>query len=408
MREGEYPSCGKNPLFACSQPVRKTRKYTRRRICQNNNPRDHKRMEQTQELSAFASGFIATIVFILALNPLAKRFAWVDKPDNIRKLHDTAIPLTGGVAMMLAFAASVLWLDSCPNVCGHTDLLGAMLVMTIVGSWDDRIHLSARLRILIQTVVGYLLALAAGLSMQDFGNILGFGDIILPQYLGIVFTVFCVVGAMNAINMIDGVDGLAGGVTVVALVWLACLAGADRPEFTLLLTLSGCVTAYLCFNMRSPFRKRAAIFMGDAGSMMLGLVLSWLLITLSQTDGTNPRAFPPVVGLWLVAVPLLDAICLIISRRLSGKSPFKADRDHIHHILQDAGMSAGETTFTIIVIAAVLGGFGVAGWQLGLSESLLFALFMVLTGAYYYFIHHTEKLPGLISHLHRCSLSRNN
>lgn len=340
------------------------------------------------------SAFLATVMAILAMNPVARRMGWVDKPDNLRKLHGCAIPLTGGVAMMLAFVATILWFDNT-----HLRLMGAMLIMSLVGFWDDRSHLSARFRLLLQGIVGLLLALTADLSMSNLGNLMGGGPVLLHNYLGIFFTVFCVMGAMNAINMIDGVDGLAGGVVLSALMWMAFLTSlANIPETTVLLCLIGCVSGYLCFNMRGPLRTRASVFMGDAGSMMLGVALAWLLINLSQADKLrDDPVIAPVVGLWLVAVPLLDTISLMISRGIDGKSPMKADRDHFHHILQDAGLSDTETTVTIVLIAAILGGIGAISWKLGVPESVLFFAFLALACAYYYFIHHTEKLAGFVS-----------
>jgi UDP-GlcNAc:undecaprenyl-phosphate GlcNAc-1-phosphate transferase len=366
-------------------------------------------MHWLQDFLPVISGFMATLFFVLLLNPLAKRLGWVDKPDNIRKLHEVAVPLTGGIAMMLAFSLSMFWIEGCFTGCRHSHLLEAMILMSVVGAWDDRNHIPTKLRMLIQTIVGYLLALAAGLSMRNFGNILGTGEIVLPDPLGLFFTVFCVVGAMNAINMIDGVDGLAGGVVISALWWLAFITYPDNLMASKeLFVLVGCISCYLCFNMRGPWRKRASIFMGDAGSMMLGLALVWLLITLSQPSVTAPRALPPVVGLWLVAIPLLDTICLMINRRVNGKSPFRADRTHFHHTLQDAGLTPGETSFTIILITFVLGGMGVLGWKAGLSESILFASFLAFSPVFYYFVHHSRKLQGIIGEIYLHSPFRKN
>ena len=361
-------------------------------------------MDWSTKLLPIIAGCMFTIGFILLLNPLARHFGWVDKPDNIRKRHGSVIPLTGGMAMLLGCVATLSWIDGCFGSCVHSRVLGAMSIMALVGLWDDRFNLSPRFRILLQTGVGYLLALVAGLSMDNFGNIFGFGDVVLPHFLGIIFTVFCVVGAMNAMNMIDGVDGLAGGVTLVALLWMLLLTNLQvMPETNMLLALAGCVFAYLIFNLRHPWRKKAAIFMGDAGSMMIGTALVWLIISLSQKTlpGTDITVLPPVIGLWLVAIPLLDTLSVMFKRRRNGQSPFKADRSHLHHILQDAGLSDRATTWFVLLLATVLGGVAIGGWKLGLPEPVLFFAFLLMAAAYYYFIHHTDKLAGFI-----CSLRR--
>ena len=202
---------------------------------------------------------------------------------------------------------------------------------------------------------------------------------------------------MNAINMIDGIDGLAGGVCLIALLWMGIVTGLhNTPETVVILILSGCIGSYLIFNMRHPLRRRACVFMGDSGSMMLGAALVWLLIRLSQHPASPSAYLPPVVGLWLVAVPLLDTLSLMAKRKMSGKSPFAADRSHLHHILKDSGLNDCETTFFILTIAACLGGIAVISWKLGASEQLLFIGFMMLAFSYYYFVHHSERLAIII------------
>jgi UDP-GlcNAc:undecaprenyl-phosphate GlcNAc-1-phosphate transferase len=132
--------------------------------------------------------------------------------------------------------------------------------------------------------------------------------------------------------------------------------------------------------------------MGDAGSTMLGLGVTWLMIHYSayhKVRGVN--FFPPVVVLWLLAVPLMDAASLIISRGLRGQSPFKADRDHLHHVLMRAGLNDYQVTIVIIIIAFLLGGVGVAGWLLALPEYVMYYSLVLLFAGYYFFVHYSNR-----------------
>ncbi|HQQ63012.1 MAG TPA: MraY family glycosyltransferase [Pseudomonadales bacterium] len=325
---------------------------------------------------------------------MARRLGWVDKPD-LRKQHDAAVPLSGGVAILLGFMAAMF-------VAGeplYRPLLIGMTSLCLLGLVDDLLDLSARCRLLLQILLVGALAVWKGLHLCYLGNIFGFGEIILPTWLGLVFLVFCIVAVINAINMIDGVDGLAGGVMVITLLWLAFLSTKTGSDTSLMLMLGASIGGYLCFNMRGPFRKKATVFMGDAGSTMLGFGITWLLVIYSRNQYGEFNEFPPVLIPWLLAVPLLDTACLIISRGLRGTSPFKADRDHIHHILMRVGLSDRQAAIVVIAMAFVIGGVGVAGWLLHAPECLLFYGFLLLFAAYYYAVHHRRELFVLFQRL---------
>ena len=349
-------------------------------------------------LLPIALSLIGTALLIPALSPLAWRIGWLDKPDA-RKQHISATPLTGGVAMLLTFTIAIYFANIAITPVA---LLTTMTILCLVGIWDDLHNLSARRRLVLQAGAALLMCWLEGLRVTQLGDLFGTGQLMLDQ-LSLFFTVFCVVGALNAVNMIDGVDGLAGGVVAVALTGMLLLAAkAGRyDDLIILLVLSGSLTGYLFYNMRHPLRKRASVFMGDAGSTMLGGALAWFLIHLSQPNGqTIAPAFPPIVGLWLVAVPVLDTLCLMLRRGFNGQSPFKADRAHLHHVLQRAGLSDSQTTLVIILMSAAIGSFGLLGWSvLGLSETVLFYAFVVLFGAYYYAIHHRAQLAQLVARL---------
>jgi UDP-GlcNAc:undecaprenyl-phosphate GlcNAc-1-phosphate transferase len=184
-------------------------------------------------------------------------------------------------------------------------------------------------------------------------------------------TVFAVIGVINAINFCDGADGLAGGLVVIAVFWIAMMSAASTNADTLALAfaLLGCIAAFLAFNLRSPWRSRAAIFLGDAGSLSLGFVLAWLTIDATREGA---RAFAPVTAIWLLAIPISDTIVCMARRLAKGQSPFRADRTHLHHILIDLGMPVARAVALIHFIAFVLAGAGVAGWVWRVPEHVMF------------------------------------
>lgn len=336
-------------------------------------------------------GLLATAFLILLLNPLAQRVGWLDNPCA-RKQHAAPIPLTGGVAMCAAFGVALV---ATQGLEAPFTLLAAMVLMCLIGLWDDVHHLSARRRLVMQMGAALMMGLFDHIQVDSLGNILGTGPILLGA-LALPFALFAIAGAINAINMIDGMDGLAGGVVLVALGWMAVLAGLAGmlEDMNIILTMAACVVGYLYFNMRFPGRGRAVVFMGDAGSTMLGVALAWFIIVLSQEQAGHPgTAFAPVVGLWLVAIPLLDTLSLIVRRLLRGESPFKADRHHLHHLLQGLGLSDAQVTAVIMLAAMLIGAVGALGWLFGLSEPVLFYGFLALGVAYYVVVHHYKLCP---------------
>jgi UDP-GlcNAc:undecaprenyl-phosphate GlcNAc-1-phosphate transferase len=201
--------------------------------------------------------------------------------------------------------------------------------------------------------------------------------------------VFAVLGVINAMNMIDGVDGLAGGVALIALlIFAAFVAATGQLHTTLLLPLIGGVAGFMLFNLRTPWRSRASVFMGDAGSVLLGFSLAWYSVNLAQVRDV----FTPITAIWILAVPLMDTTALMIRRVIKGRSPFSADREHLHHILQRAGFTPGETVAILYALTLLMAAVGVAGWWLGLPEYVMFYAFMALFVAYFYGMLHAWKL----------------
>jgi len=185
---------------------------------------------------------------------------------------------------------------------------------------------------------------------------------------------------MNAINMADGLDGLAGGFALAACInfGAAAMLAGHAGEFAAICIAAGATLGFLLFNARSPWRSRAAVFMGDGGSLLLGLLLGWFAVRLAMAERA---ALAPITAVWILALPIGDTVTLLVRRALRGRSPFRADRQHLHHILIALGLSPGQTVAVLVLLSFTLGAAALAGEARAVPEYLMFYLYMAcLTG----------------------------
>ncbi|NTU43286.1 MAG: undecaprenyl/decaprenyl-phosphate alpha-N-acetylglucosaminyl 1-phosphate transferase [Nitrospirales bacterium] len=331
--------------------------------------------------------FSFTVLLIVFLRGPAAAVGLVDTPGG-RKHHDGAIPLIGGLAMAVAFCGVSLLVDDLFRKYLFCYL--SVIAVAILGSIDDVKDIRAKIKLIWQIVAAAVMVLGGNIILVSFGNLTGMGDLGLGR-LAVPFTIFAVVGLINAINMSDGVDGLAGGQTAVSSLWLgiiASMAGLRVQAFVIFLFLS-VILGFLAFNARSPWRERATVFMGDAGSMMLGLCLSWFAIEVSQT----PRAgVMPISVLWILGLPVLDTVTLMVRRLQKGQSPFQAGRDHSHHILLHAGFSHGQTTAIMVTFSSILGAVGFWGWWMSAPEWLMTCGYFFIFSVYFWGMRHAWRV----------------
>jgi UDP-GlcNAc:undecaprenyl-phosphate GlcNAc-1-phosphate transferase len=311
------------------------------------------------------NAFLLSIVLTLAMERIGERIGLVDVP-TVRKIHEGRIPLVGS-AVFLAFCIASILLQQRPP--GFAAFLVAMTLIVGLGVLDDMYDLRASLKFAAQCLIVTLMVLPGDLLICSAGSILGGHALLLYQWAAPV-TIFAVVGMINAVNLIDGLDGLAGGVSLVALIWFALAAGllGLADELLLILVLVFCVLGFLVFNFRHPWRARASVFLGDGGSMMLGFSLSFVAISLSQ--GAH-KALPPVVALWICALPVIETISLIVRRLAAGEAIVAHDHRHLHDLLTRTGMSVSHTVLLLIAISSALGGIGVLGWRLDLPDDVM-------------------------------------
>jgi UDP-GlcNAc:undecaprenyl-phosphate GlcNAc-1-phosphate transferase len=328
---------------------------------------------------------LLTAGLCLALIPLARRTGWRDHPGE-RRVHDSATPLTGGPAMLIAFG--VLLAASLPQNHFLQGLAAGSLLLFLTGFIDDRRHIPAPVRFLLQIVACAIMITWADVRLDDFGRLFT-PSVLSLGWLSVPITLFSALGVINAFNLIDGMDGLGGSIFLVAaggMALSAALAG-QHQMLSLLLVLMAGVLGFLLLNARFPWNPTARLFMGNSGSMMLGFILAWCFIALGNDHNeAGQRAFMPMTAVWLFAVPLLDTTTQIWRRWRAGLSPFDADQKHLHHAFLRAGYSTGEAWVSITLVAAVLGAFGLLLDVSGLPEYWSFWIFLAFAFAYYFYI----------------------
>lgn len=343
----------------------------------------------------FMFSFLTAIIWSRVLSKPALHIGLVDVPGG-RKKHDGSIPLVGGVAIFLSFLFTILLLDT--PLRQYAPFFAGMALLLITGLLDDLIDLSAKKKLCVQVLAALFVTSWGGNSILEFGNILGLGNVVLYGW-SIPITVIAITGCINAFNMLDGIDGLAGGASVIAFIWLGIAAILTNnathviPLFILIFSIIG----FLSFNIRHPWRTKASLFLGDSGSMILGFSIAWFAIFLTQ--GQTNQAISPSAVLWILALPLIDTVCLMIRRVIKGKSPFCPGRDHLHHILIRAGFSVTETTSILLAFAFVTGGIGVIGCYMGVPDYILFGGFLLLFVMDFYCLSKAWKMMKAIKRL---------
>lgn len=333
-------------------------------------------------LIAFTMAFFS----ISLLKPLAIRLRLVDSPGG-RKQHQGDIPLIGGLAMFVGFLFALLTLNVSLSI--YRSFIAGCGLLVLVGVLDDFQELSPRARLVAQIIAGILMAVWGSNQLTHFGNIFFFGNITLGL-LSIPITVFAVVGIINAVNMTDGLDGLAGSLALVQLGLLALIAykGYLQTEVQILCSLIFALIGFLVFNLRLPWRNHAHIFMGDSGSMFLGYALAWFLVSLAQNPLEVAR---PVTMIWIMIVPLFDTTRLLIRRIYQRRSPFSPDREHIHHLLADKGLSATQIILLLCLATLAAGLFVIFCDHFKVLSGIMFFSYIVLFGLFYWWM---ERLTG--------------
>lgn len=342
-------------------------------------------------LWAPALAALLTVAGLWLLQPVADRLNLLDHPHG-RKDHAHPTPVTGGLAMAFGSLLIVgpLHLDN-----GASALILASALLIVVGLLDDVYDIRWWWRVLAQVAASLVMVEMGGIRIEQLGQLVGLNGTGLGV-LAVPFTVFATVGIINAVNLIDGVDGLAGSLVLAALAMLGAAAiYAGNPllaERTFV--FAGAVAGFLAWNLRHPWQHHAKVFMGNAGSAFLGLVIAWVSFRLTQNPG---HPVSPVLAVWLLPVPIMDCLVLIARRTREGRSPFDAGRDHIHHFMVDAGISPGGVAVALTVLSLFSGLAIGEAMRADVPNFALLLLFGALCVAWYWVTLRRERVLGLFA-----------
>ena len=289
-----------------------------------------------------------------------------DVPDA-RKVHTMPVPRLGGLSffpvilmsMFLVIGFRLYFWDmdtsslSFNMLYEYLFLFVGMTLLYLVGVCDDLVGVGYRYKFAVQIAAALLLVLS-GNWFDSFGGL--FGIYSVPVWVGVPFTVFIVVYITNAINLIDGIDGLASGLCCIALSVLSVIFFLRGQYVYALLAICtlGILMPFWCYNVFGNANRGHKLFMGDAGSLTLGYVISFLIIHMSVTNEVSPTLSNPymVIAFSTVLVPLLDVIRVVLHRLREHKNPFLPDKNHFHHKLLRTGMRVRMVMVCIIAISA--------------------------------------------------------
>ncbi|WP_410000110.1 UDP-N-acetylglucosamine--undecaprenyl-phosphate N-acetylglucosaminephosphotransferase [Photobacterium sp. TY1-4] len=334
--------------------------------------------------------FSFSLVSLFALRIIAKKIQLVDTPSG-RKQHQGVIPLVGGIAI---FGSVCVGIMLSPEI--HTApilYLSCATILVLIGAIDDKYDISVKSRLLVQVLMSVVLIAVGDLKLTNLGNISGFQELTLSTPLSYMITIFAILGAINAFNMVDGIDGLLGGLATVSFTALGYLFWAGHQinlyQFCVIFVVA--TIPYIMMNLGLPFGRRFKIFMGDAGSVFIGFTIVWLLVQGTQGE---ENSFRPVTALWIIALPLMDMVTIMIRRIQKGQSPFKPDREHLHHICQRVGLSQRMTLVTICSIAGLFAYIGILSEQYQIHEAVMFLSFLILFTLYYFMISHIWRITS--------------
>lgn len=329
---------------------------------------------ESRLMLAFLTACFSALFVLPRIARIAKRIGLLDHPGK-RKIHVEPKPLVGGIGMTISATFSALLFVPIDGLRGF--FLG-LSVLLLIGFLDDFKEIGHRQKFLAQIVATTVMMYFSKTALLSFGDLFGFGSLDVPASSLLIWcvTVFCVVGVINAINMVDGLDGLAGGLSFIAFVTFAIHASlSGNLALTLLnVAFAGATLGFLRFNWHP-----ASMFMGDAGSLCLGFSLAFMSLALTQGNEATVR---PVVALLILAFPITDTITVMLKRIIKGKSPFKADRYHMHHMVLRYGMSKTGAVRLILGLAVLLSSCSFLGPLFDLSDYWLFYLFFI-----YFFIY---------------------
>ena len=315
----------------------------------------------------------------------------VDNPDA-RKLQRTPVPVLGGVAVFFGVVIAIGCMSSVVDCSGLPVVIMAMMAMLYTGTMDDILSLSPGLRFVIEIVVVLLLIFVGGYCIVDFHGLWNIGR--FSYWCAVPLTVVAAVGIINAINLVDGVNGLSSGYCIMAcLIFGTLFFLAGEAPMTILAAVS--VGALIPFFLHNVFGKTSKMFIGDGGTLVMGVVMSVFVIAILQNGSRVAAYVNPNVGLVpftlaVLSVPVFDTLRVMSTRILKGTSPFRPDKTHLHHMFIDLGCSHVATTLAILgvnmFVVLCWWALEASGFSIAVQLYAVIAVSLLVTSGLYHFM----------------------
>jgi UDP-GlcNAc:undecaprenyl-phosphate GlcNAc-1-phosphate transferase len=329
---------------------------------------------------SFTVSFLA-IPVIIRVAAMKKLF---DIPDE-RKVHQTPIPALGGLGIFAGFAFTALLIAKFQEGKDLQYFLASAVVIFYLGLKDDIIVISPIKKFIGQVLAAFIIIYYGNLQITSMHGFLGIHT--LPDTFSLLFTYLTVIVIINSFNLIDGIDGLAGslGLLSTSVFGIYFVSIGHTADAVFAFSLAGALLAFLIFNFQP-----ARIFMGDTGSLLIGLVNAILVIKFINAAGAQGTSLPiaaaPAVGFGILMVPLLDTLRVFAIRMFKRRSPFSPDRNHIHHLFLDNGFSHRTIAILLLSLNAATIAISFLFRNIGCTwlMAILFGIFFCVIGGMYY------------------------
>jgi UDP-GlcNAc:undecaprenyl-phosphate/decaprenyl-phosphate GlcNAc-1-phosphate transferase len=341
-------------------------------------------------LLSLSISFTITFLAIPVIINVAEMKKLFDMPDA-RKIHQVAITPLGGIGIFAGFVFGCLLTINFKYSSEFQYFIAASMVIFFLGLKDDILVLSPIKKFIGQVLAAFLIIYYGRIQIRSMHGFFGIHE--LPEMFSLLISYFSVIVIINSFNLIDGVDGLAGtlGLMSSALFGIYFMTAGMEPYYVLSFSLCGSLIAFLIFNFQP-----AKIFMGDTGSLLIGVVNAILVMEFIDPGNgpasVNPIQSSPAIGFTILMIPLLDTLRVFAIRIFKRRSPFSPDRNHIHHLLLDRGLSHRTITLILVALNASMVVFVYMARSLGctiLILSVIALFFTFIAIAYYSRSHHS-------------------
>jgi len=298
---------------------------------------------------AFISSLVLTYFAIPSIISIAKKKHIVDEPGE-RRSHEVSTPSLGGIGIFAGVIFSVILWTPFKYFGDLQYILSSFVIIFLIGAKDDIDPMSPYLKFAGQFLVAIILIFFSKIQITHFWGLFGLYDI--PNWLSIMVTMLTIIMIINAFNLIDGINALSGSIgTLMAITFGTWFFMIDELALAIVaFSLAGSIIAFLRYNI-TP----AKIFMGDTGSLLLGVVAAILAIEFIETNLALQRSSlkfssAPAVAIGILILPIYDTLRVFVMRIITGRSPFSPDRNHIHHLLIDSGLSHMKATAILLIV----------------------------------------------------------